>query len=215
MKNVTISIFGNKIFSEIVSELKLFANYKVQFYSDLLLFEQNTRNSKNSENLLVFFEDKGNKNYTETLKKISFPIIFIKKIKNSEMNLTGEFIDCLGKPFNILEFKKKIVSLSSKFEFKKRSLIILKEYSLDKNERKIKKNNLFLQLTEKEINFLLLFSKFQNPISKDEILKNVWNYSMESDTHTVETHIHRLRKKILEKFGDNNFIKNNEKGYYI
>ena len=215
MKNITISIFGNQTFSEIVSELKLFANTKVQFYSDLLLLEKNTMNVKNSENLLVFFEDKGNKNDTEILKKITFPIIFIKKTKNSEIYLTGEFIHCLAKPFKILEFKKKIISLSSKFEFKKRSLIILKNYTLDKNERKIKKNNLFLQLTEKEINFLLLFSKSQNPISKDEILKNVWNYSIESDTHTVETHFHRLRKKILEKFDDNNFIKNNEKGYYI
>ena len=46
-------------------------------------------------------------------------------------------------------------------------------------------------------------------------LKKVWNYSLESETHTVETHIHRLRKKILEKFSDDNFIKNNSKGYYI
>ena len=86
---------------------------------------------------------------------------------------------------------------------------------IDKNKRKIKKNNLVLQLTEKEINFLVLFSKSKEPISKNLVLKNVWNYSPETETHTVETHIHRLRKKILEKFKDNNFIKNNNKGYYI
>jgi len=78
-----------------------------------------------------------------------------------------------------------------------------------------KKNNLELQLSEKEINFLILFSESKEPISRSLVLKNVWNYSSESETHTVETHIHRLRKKILEKFGDNNFIKNNNKGYYI
>jgi DNA-binding response OmpR family regulator len=103
----------------------------------------------------------------------------------------------------------------AKNEFKKNSLIKLKSYVIDKNERKIKKNDLELQLSEKETDFLILFSKSQQPITKNFVLKNVWNYSIKSETHTVETHIHRLRKKILEKFGDKDFIKNNSKGYYI
>jgi len=118
-------------------------------------------------------------------------------------------------PFAILDFKKKIINAFAKNEFKKNSLIYLNNYIIDKNERKIKKNNLELQLSEKEISFLILFSKNKEPISRSLVLKNVWNYSPESETHTVETHIHRLRKKILEKFDDNNFIKNNNKGYYI
>ena len=60
-----------------------------------------------------------------------------------------------------------------------------------------------------------MFSESKEAISRSLVLKNVWNYSSESETHTVETHIHRLRKKILKKFGDNNFIKNTNKGYYI
>ena len=88
-------------------------------------------------------------------------------------------------------------------------------YIIDKNERKIKKNNLELQLSEKEVNFLILFSESKEPINRNSVLKNVWKYSIKSETHTVETHIHRLRKKILKKFGDSNFIKNNNKGYYI
>ena len=94
-------------------------------------------------------------------------------------------------------------------------LVILIGYIIDKNKRRIKKNNLILQLTEKEINFLILFSQNNQPLSRNFILKNVWNYSSKSETHTVETHIHRLRKKFLEKFKDSNFIKNNDKGYYI
>ena len=86
---------------------------------------------------------------------------------------------------------------------------------IDKNERKIKKNNLELKLSEKEISFLILFSENKEPISRSLVLKNVWKYSSESETHTVETHIHRLRKKIFEKFGDKSFIKNNYQGYYI
>ena len=65
------------------------------------------------------------------------------------------------------------------------------------------------------IDFLILFSENKNPIKRDLVLKKVWHYSQETETHTVETHIHRLRKKILEKFDDNDFIKNNKKGYFI
>jgi len=118
-------------------------------------------------------------------------------------------------PFKIIDFKRKIVSLAAKSKFKENSLINLGSYIIDKNERKIKKNDLELQLSEKEINFLILFSKTKKPISKNFVLENVWKYSVESETHTVETHIHRLRKKISKKFGDSNFIKNNDKGYFI
>ena len=108
-----------------------------------------------------------------------------------------------------------MITTAAKNEFKKNSLINLNGYVVDKNERKIKKNNLELQLSEKEISFLILFSETKEPISRSLVLKKVWNYSLESETHTVETHIHRLRKKILKKFSDDNFIKNNNKGYYI
>ena len=118
-------------------------------------------------------------------------------------------------PFTILNFEKKIISLAAKIKFRKNSFIDLNGYIIDKNERKIKKGQLELQLSEKEINFLILFSQIKKPISRNFVLKNVWNYSAESETHTVETHIHRLRKKILEKFGDSNFIKNNDTGYFI
>ena len=70
-------------------------------------------------------------------------------------------------------------------------------------------------LTEKEIQLLELFLNNKKPISKDNILSSVWNYSSEADTHTVETHIYRLRKKISEKFKDDNFILNNKDGYYL
>ena len=88
-----------------------------------------------------------------------------------------ELRDQLNMPFSILEFEKKIISLIAKNEFKKNSLIQLKDYIIDKNERKIKKNDLELQLSEKEINFLILFSKSKEPISRNLVLKNVWNYS--------------------------------------
>ena len=110
---------------------------------------------------------------------------------------------------------KKIVSLIAKNQFRINSLIYLNNYIIDKNERKIKKNHLELQLSEKEIDLLVLFSKSNKPVSKNFVLQNIWNYSSKSETHTVETHIHRLRKKIFEKFKDSDFIKNDNKGYFI
>ena len=212
MNNLTILIFGNQIFSEILSELKLFSDVKIKYYDDLSLCK---REAKNKDYLLIYFQPLKKVNIDEILNRSSYPIIVVNKFENDTKASSGDLVDYLILPFNILLLKSKITALLAKHEFKKRSLIDLKGYTIDKNERKIKKENLELQLTEKEINFLVLFCEKQNPISRDEILKNVWNYSSESDTHTVETHIHRLRKKILDKFSDNNFIKNNEKGYYI
>ena len=148
-------------------------------------------------------------------KKKNFPLILVGESSVLKNIVSGEIESKLNMPFTILDFKKKVITVVAKNEFKKNSLINLNDYIIDKNERKIKKNNLELQLSEKEISFLILFSENKEPISRSLVLKNVWNYSSESETHTVETHIHRLRKKILKKFGDNNFIKNNNKGYYI
>ena len=212
MVNLTISIFGNKIFLEVLIELKFFSKYNVKYYDDLNLC---MKNASNPNQLVVFFITESNKKNFQKINLINFPLIMITKDSTLKDLISAEFVERLNTPFSIIEFEKKIVSLSSRFLFKKSSLIALNDYIIDKNERKIKKNNLELQLTEKEIDFLILFTQHNVPLSRDFFLKNVWNYSTESDTHTIETHIHRLRKKIFEKFNDNNFIKNNNKGYYI
>ena len=86
---------------------------------------------------------------------------------------------------------------------------------LNKNEKKLSKNENEIILTEKEIQLLELFLNNKKPISKDNILSSVWNYSSDADTHTVETHIYRLRKKINDKFSDENFIINTKDGYSL
>ena len=212
MNKLSISIFGNKIFMEIVNELKLFSKFKIEYYEDLNLC---IRDAIDKAQLVIFFITELNKKNYKEINKNNFPSIIIAKSSVLKNILPGELVEQLNMPFSILDLEKKIVSLFAKYEFKKSSVINLCGYTIDKNERKIKKNDLELQLTEKEINFLVLFSQISGPLTKNFVLDNVWNYSSEIDTHTVETHIHRLRKKILEKFKDNNFIKNNKKGYYI
>ena len=208
----TISIFGNKIFLEILNEIKLFSSYKIKYYDDINLC---IKESEKNNQLIVFFVSKENKNFVSEIKEKIVPFILVSEPFLLKNVVIDEPEIKLNMPFTILDFKKKIVTVLAKNEFKKNSLISLNDYIVDKNERKIKKNNIELQLSEKEISFLILFSESQEPVSRNLVLKKVWNYSLESETHTVETHIHRLRKKILKKFSDDNFIKNNNKGYYI
>ena len=106
-------------------------------------------------------------------------------------------------------------SLLQKKKFTKNSSIEVKNYLLNKNEKKLTKENKSIILTEKEIQLLELLLKNKDPISKNNILSSVWNYSADADTHTVETHIYRLRKKISDKFTDEKFILNNKDGYYL
>ena len=118
-------------------------------------------------------------------------------------------------PINIIQFNQAVVDLCKKHEFNKNSLIKIRDYVLDKNERVLKKGSKVLKITEKEAHFIDMLNFFQKSLSKDYILKNIWAYSSDTDTHTVETHIYRLRQKIQDSFGDTNFIKNTPDGYSI
>ena len=118
-------------------------------------------------------------------------------------------------PTTIKEINTIVENLAAKKKFIKNSSINVKKYLLDKNEKKLSKEGLSIILTEKEIQLIDLFLNNSKPISKDAILSSVWNYSADADTHTVETHIYRLRKKIIDKFTDDKFIFNNKKGYYL
>ena len=101
-----------------------------------------------------------------------------------------------------------------KKEFKINSSLKINSYILNKNSRKLIKLDKSLELTEKEIELIELLSK-KTFIKKKEILTKIWKYSDDADTHTVETHIYRLRKKLIEVFNDSGFIKSEKKGYTI
>jgi len=162
MDNFTISIFGSKIFLEIINEVKLFSKFKIKYYENLDLC---VKDAEKETQLVVFFVNESNKNFFNKIKINNFPLILIVKSSIPENKFSGELVEQLSMPFSILDFKKKIVVLIAKNKFKQNSLIHLRGYVIDKNERKIKKNNLELQLSEKEINCLILFSKDKKPIN--------------------------------------------------
>tara|TARA_B100001093_G_scaffold492857_1_gene534404 strand:- start:3514 stop:4155 length:642 start_codon:yes stop_codon:yes gene_type:complete len=136
-------------------------------------------------------------------------------IKNSKNYKNLVYTDFIKRPINIYELKNKLVELNSKKKFLENSSIRIKEYVLDKNEKKLKKNDKFIILTDKEIDLLEILYTYKKSMSKKNILTKIWKYAPEADTHTVETHIYRLRKKIFSEFHDDNLIANNDDGYKI
>ena len=102
-----------------------------------------------------------------------------------------------------------------KNQFSNQSKVKIKNYILNINSREISNNNTLMKLTEKEINTIIYLSKKNKPISINELEKNVWQYEADMETHTVETHIYRLRKKLYDKFKDKDFIVSKKNGYEI
>ena len=139
----------------------------------------------------------------------------IKIYASKTKDLSKNYDAFLELPANLKEINALVENIAAKSKFVKNSSIEIKNYLLNKNEKKLYKKGDFITLTEKEIQLLELFLEKKKAISKDNILSNVWNYSADADTHTVETHIYRLRKKINDKFMDEKFILNNKEGYYL
>ena len=140
-------------------------------------------------------------------------IIFFLK-NNKPIHNTNDY-NYIYSPFNINDFAEKINIQLLKKKFNDQSFIKISNYTLDLNSRIISDEVNRLKLTEKEINVIVFLSKNKKP-QKVSILQNeVWGYLSDLETHTVETHIYRLRKKISDKFKDDNFIISQNNGYLI
>ena len=149
-----------------------------------------------------------------SLDKVTIPKILVTKNKeNIDSKLSYNLVVTF--PINLLKFNQTVIDLSQKYKFDKNSLIEIKNYILDKNERTLSKNEKKIKITEKEIDFIEILFSSKKPLNKNFILENVWKYSKGTDTHTVETHIYRLRQKIKNYFNDENFIKNTKQGYSL
>ena len=201
MHNLNVLILGPASFISTLNELRPFLKFNA-------LFE----NINANYNIILFHVDALKDKKQKELIESNDNIKICAREKNNIIENCDEYLNL---PVTLKEINFIVENSAAKKKFNKNSFIEIKSYLLNKNEKKFSKSENFIILTEKEIQLLELFLNNNKPISKDKILSSVWNYSTDADTHTVETHIYRLRKKIADKFMDNNFINNNKDGYYL
>ena len=162
----------------------------------------------NDENLII---KKASKNdISDFISQPNTLILTQKKISSLDNQIIFD-----GFPVPILKLLEKINTQFLKINFNKTSDIMIGLYKFNLNSREMSQSNLKLKLTEKEINSIIYLFNSKDVVKIDELQSKVWGYQPELETHTVETHIYRLRKKILQKFNDENFILTNKSGYEI
>ncbi len=208
MHKISVLSFGSKNFNISLEELKDHLNFKLTAVDN----EINSNLLDRYDILFCHQDFLKNNTSLEILKKTNKIKILVC---NSEKVKFDMFTDKLFLPVKLEEINNIIENTIARKKFSTNSSIKVKNYILDKNEKKLLKDKNHILLTEKEIQLLELFLKYNKPLSKNKILDEVWKYSEEADTHTVETHIYRLRKKIKEKFLDEDFILNNKTGYLL
>ena len=132
------------------------------------------------------------------------------------INITDKnFLSFNNFPLSLKKLLEQINIKLIKLKFNQQSKIIIKGYELNLNSKFFSKDNLRLKLTEKEIEIILYLNEKKTKHNVADLQKNIWAYSTDMETHTVETHIYRLRKKISDFFKDEKFIISHKKGYFI
>ena len=207
MHKLNILIHGPESFLSTILELKQYLNFNI-----IQSKEKYFTSSKETLDGLILYDQDPDQFIADNFTKANCFKILATNQNNNEYQI---FDHILKLPTTVKEINDIIETTAVKREFSRNSSIQIKKYFLDKNEKKLSKDNNFIILTEKEIQLLELFLSQRKSISKSVILSKVWRYSSDADTHTVETHIYRLRKKINDKFSDNEFILNNKNGYYL
>jgi hypothetical protein len=193
MSNQNLIIFNFKSLYLILKELEEFLNFKILDAPNIKDLNDNIKNL--NDNI------KNSKNYL---------IISQKKMNDFDNQFVLDNI-----PIKISRLIEKINIQSLKTQYNDKSELKINQYTIDLNSRELIEKNIKLKLTEKEANIIVYLFQSDNSVSVDRLQFDVWGYRSKLETHTVETHVYRLRKKILKKFNDNNFIISNKNGYKI
>tara|TARA_B100001057_G_scaffold469461_1_gene529824 strand:+ start:1193 stop:1792 length:600 start_codon:yes stop_codon:yes gene_type:complete len=181
----------------IIIEIKDYFNYEVQYYSEKKdLLNKIDKDEKFLQNSIILVNQK------------DFPSI---RSKTNE-----KYIHCITKfPLKISNLIDQVNARLIQQKFLIQSNINIKEYILDVNSRVLTNKNYQLKLTEREIDIIIFLHKENKPVKIDILQNKVWKYGENLETHTVETHIYRLRKKIKETFNDDKFIQSKKNGYMV
>ena len=165
---------------------------------------------ENFEFKLGFYEKERELENLENDNLSDYLVITKKKLSNLKKQI---IIDKF--PININDLIQTLNINFLKSKFIEQSKIDLGRYNLDLNSRILNQNDKELELTEKESSILIFLKQSKDPVKIDQLQEKVWGYNSELETHTVETHVYRLRKKINDKFYDNEFIISDKKGYFL
>ncbi len=192
MSKSVVYIYNFKVLYNIIFEIKNFLNFDIfEFQSEKSILDEQKKRDSNS--FIILTKDK-----------------FSNETVNNKQVIIVESL-----PLNLISLVETINSNLLMQQFNFQSNIIIKNYKLDLNSKQISNQNKKLKLTEREIQIMLFLKKQEKPININSLQKEVWGYVEDLETHTVETHIYRLRKKINNTFDDQNFIKSDKKGYFI
>ena len=165
---------------------------------------------ENFEFKLEYYEKERELEKLENDNLSDYLVIAKKKLSNLKKQI---IID--KSPININDLIQTLNINFLKSKFIEQSKIDLGRYNLDLNSRILNQNEKELELTEKESSILIFLKQSKDPVKIDQLQEKVWGYNSELETHTVETHVYRLRKKINDKFYDNEFIISDKKGYFL
>ena len=182
---------------KIITEIKDYLNYEVNYFNKKKdLIKKINEDEKFLENSIILVNQKD--------------LISLK-------NKTDEkLIYCITKfPIKISNLIDQLNVRLIQQNYSAQSNIIINNYVIDINSRILKKSDKELKLTEREIDTIIFLKNKNKPVKVDVLQKEVWKYSTDLETHTVETHIYRLRKKIKDMFNDDTFIKSKKDGYII
>jgi hypothetical protein len=211
MSKIHLHIEGSKVFFNLIKELEL--NYHLSFGENVTFNKKDILES----NVRVIFPENLKINITKRYFNEDKPTIFFLENKNyllkNRFNLLN-FHQNLLLPIDIFSFIEILNILVSKYNFFKKSKIIVNDYEIDSNQRIILKKGAKVKLTEKELDLILCLNNHSG-LEKSFLLKKIWNHNSTLETHAFETHLHRLRKKMEKFFKDKKFIIEKDSLYYL
>ena len=208
MGNIHLHIIGSNLFSKLMTELDL--NYVISS-------DNHTEYNIHDPLVRIIFVEEIELLKLKKLFSDNIPTFFMLNNKNFLIKNKLRLLDfhvSLILPIEILSLKEILNILLTKYNFFKKSKIIIKGYEINSNQRLIIKKGKKAKLTEKELELILLLNK-NNGLDKSFLLRNIWKHNSDLESHAFETHLHRLRKKINNIFEDNKFIIEENSRYYL
>ena len=196
MVNQKLYIINLSNFYDIISELKEHIGYEIlKFDNKEIFFDKYKSESISTENSILVVHE----------KEYNF---FVQNINEDQ-------IIKLKPPVNIFAFIENLNVRFIQKKYQDQSNVNVKDFFLDINSRELKNGKLSLKLTERETDMILFLNNSKKPVNVETLEKEIWQHSSALETHTVETHIYRLRKKIKDEFDNDDLIKSNKDGYTI